>query len=182
MKNLILVFMIPVFLVGCSRCDKPKDIAVKINNYEISKAEFEQEFKDSSFGRYNTLQSRKDFLDNLVNRILIVQDAQKSGLDNDPQFLKVIEKFWIQSLLKLALEKKSKDLAGSSLVSDSSVEEAYQKMLKDGQTIKPYAEMYPEIKRGLTKLKESQMTNEWLTQLHKNANIRVNKDLILKDK
>ena len=107
-----------------------KFVAVKINNYEISKAEFEQEFKDSGFGMVDTVQSRKDFLDNLVYRILIMQDSQKSGLDNGPQFLKMIEKFWINSLLKLALEKKSQEFAGASFVSDKTVEEAYQKMLK----------------------------------------------------
>lgn len=114
--------MLSTFIVGCARCDKPKDVAVKINNYEISISEFEQEFKDSSFSRFDTAQSRKDFLDNLVNRILIVQDAQKKGLDNDPQFLKVVEKFWIQSLLKLALENKSKELSASCSGSDKELQ------------------------------------------------------------
>jgi len=182
MRNLILVFMLPAFLIGCTRYDKPKDVAVKINNYQISKAEFEQEFKDSSFGRFDTSQSRKDFLDTLVNRILIVQDAQKNNLDNDLRFLKVVEKFWIQSLLKIALEKKSQEFVGTSFVSDKDIEETYQSMLKDGKATKPYGEMYQEIKWNITKLKESQMTNEWLAQLHKNAKIRVNKDLILKDR
>jgi len=153
MKNLILVFMIPVFLVGCSQGNKSKDVEVKINNYEISKAEFEQEFKDSSFGRDDTAQSRKEFLDNLVDRILILQDAQKNGLDNDPKFLKMVEKFWMQSLLRLALEKKSKEISGTSLGS--------------GDTVK---------------LNESRLMNDWLTQLHKNANIQVKKDLIPRDK
>ena len=182
MKTLIFVFIVPVFLVGCARYDKPKNVAVKINNYEISRAEFEQEFKDSSFGRSDTAQSRKDFLDNLVNRMLIVQDAQKKGLDNAPQFLKVVERFWMQSLLKLALEKKSQDFAGTSLVSDKTVEDAYLKMLKDGTATKPYEQMYQQIKWEIVRLKESQMMNEWLAQLYKNADIRVNQDLIPKDK
>ena len=174
--------MIPAFLVGCTRYDKPKDVAVKINNYEISKAEFEQEFKDSGFGMVDTVQSRKDFLDNLVYRILIMQDSQKSGLDNGPQFLKMIEKFWINSLLKLALEKKSQEFAGASFVSDKTVEEAYQKMLKEGKTTKSYEEMYLQIKWDITKVKESQLMKSWLKQLQENANIRINKDLTLKDK
>jgi len=153
MKNLMLIFMIPAFIVGCVRCDKPKNTVIKINNYEISKAEFEEEFKDSNFARDDTLQSRKDFLDNLVDRILILQDAQKNGLDNDPQFLKMVEKFWMHSLLRLAIEKKSKEISGFSLGS--------------GDT---------------AKLKESSLMNDWLTQLHKDANIQLNKDLISKDK
>lgn len=182
MKRLILMLLIPVFLVGCSGRSKPKDIVVKINNYEISKAEFEQEFKDSSFGRVNTPESRKEFLDNLINRILILQDAENKGLDNDPKFLKIIEKFWVQSLLKLALEKKSQELVRVSLVSNTAVNEAYQKMLKDGKTTKSYEEMYKVIKWDLLKQKEVQMTNDWLIGLYKDANIEVNKDLIFSHK
>ena len=153
MKNLILVFMIPVFLVGCVQNDKPKPAVIKINNYEITQAEFEQEFKDSSFAREDNPQARKDFLDNLVDRILILQDAQKKGLDNDPQFLKMVEKFWMHSLLRLALEKKSQEISKASLGSGEAA-----------------------------KLKESQMMSDWLTQLRKNANIQVNQDLIPGDK
>ena len=182
MKNLLFVFMIPAFLVGCTRYDKPKDVAIKINNYEMSKAEFEHEFKDSTFGRYDTAESRKEFLDNLIFKILIVQDAQKNNLDNDPQFIKMIEKFWVQSLLKLTLDNKFKEFVASASVSDKAVEEAYQKMVKDGKTTKTYDEMYQEIKWDITKAKESQMMNRWLKQLHDNANIRINKDSLLKDK
>ena len=177
MKKFILVFIIPAFLVACSGRGKPADAVIKINNYEITRQEFEQEFKDSVFGRVDTLQSRKEFLDNLIDRILILQEAQKKGLDNDPLFLKMVEKFWAQSLLKLALEKKSKDIAGASFVSDKTIEEIYRQMLKDGKTTRPYNEMYQQIKWEMIKLQESQMMSQWLAQLRKSAVIQVNKDL-----
>jgi len=153
MKKLIFVFMIPVFIVGCVQHDAPKDAVIKINNYEISKAEFEEEFKDSSFAVDDSLQGRKEFLDNLVDRILILQDAQKKGLDNDPQFLKMVEKFWMHSLLRLALEKKSKEISGTILGN-----------------------------KDTTKLNESSLMSDWLTQLHKHADIQVKKDLIPNNK
>jgi len=177
MKKFILVFIIPAFLVACSGRSKPADAVIKINNYEITRAEFEQEFKDSVFGRVDTLQSRKEFLDNLIDRILILQEAQKKGLDNDPLFLKMVEKFWAQSLLKLALEKKSKEIAGASFVSDKAIDEIYRQMLKDGKTTRPYNEMYQQIKWEMIKLQESQMMSQWLAQLRKSAVIQVNKDL-----
>ena len=115
-----------IFIVSCGRVAKEKIALVKINNYEISKEEFEDEFKASSFGRIGNLASRKEFLDNLINRKLILQDAQRRGLGQDKGFLKMIERFWEQSLLKLALDKKSKEIAGSALVSDKTIEEGYQ--------------------------------------------------------
>jgi len=117
MKNLIVLLASIIFLSGCSGHDKAQATALKINNYEISQAEFEQEFKDSSFSALDTPQSRKDFLANLVDRILILQDAQREGLDKDPKFLKIVEKFWAQSLLRLAIEKKSKEFRDVSSAS-----------------------------------------------------------------
>lgn len=144
MKNLALIFAVLVLSAGCSRCSQTQEIAVKVNNYEISRAEFEQEFKESSFAALDTPQSRKDFLENLVNRILILQDAQKQGLDKDPKFLKMVEKFWAQSLLRLAIEKKSKEFKDSGPA---------------GKT-------------------EDRFTDEWLVQLHKAADIRIDNDLV----
>lgn len=181
MNKIILVLIMSVFIVGCSCQDKPKHIAIKINNYQISEEEFEKEFKDSSFGRFDSRESRKEFLDNLVDRILILQDAQKRGLDNDPQFLKMVEKFWMQSLLRLALEKKTEEASGALPVEDRDVEEAYQVMLKEGKASKPYKDMYQQIKQGIISMNESRLMNDWLVQLHKNADIRINKDLIATD-
>lgn len=181
MNKIILVLIMSVFIMGCSCHDEPKHMAIKINNYQISGEEFEREFNDSSFGRFDTRESRKEFLDNLVDRILILQDAQKRGLDNDPQFLKMVEKFWMQSLLKLALEKKTGEVAGALPVEDREVEEAYQIMLKEGKASKPYKDMYRQIKQDIISKNESRLMNDWLAQLHKNADIRINKDLIAID-
>lgn len=182
MKRTILVAMLPVFLAGCHGGTAPQDTVVKINKYTISRAEFEREFKDSRFGRDDTPQSRKEFLGNLIDRVLILQDAQRNGLDNDPQFLKMVEKFWEQSLLRLALEKKTKEIAGGSSVSDKAIEETYQQMLKEGKTAKPYEEAYQQIKWEMTRLKESRMMSDWLALLHKNAYIRIRKGLAAEDK
>jgi len=182
MKKIILIFILPAFLVACSGGPQPAETVIKINNYEITRSGFEREFKDSVFGRVDNPQSRKEFLDNLIDRILILQEAQKAGLDNDPLFLKMVEEFWAQSLLKLAIENKSKEITGASFVSDKAIEEIYQNMLKDGKTTRSYEEMYQQIKRDMIKLQESRMMSQWLTQLRKSAVIQVNKDLVADNK
>ena len=178
MKKNILVFMTAVFLFGCSANAKREEPVIKINNYEITRAEFEREFKESPYARIDTPESKKEFLDNLIDRVLILQEAQKKGLDNDPAFLRTVEKFWAQSLLKLALEKKSKEIAGASFVSDKAIEEAYQNMVKERQESRPYAELYQQIKWDITKTQESRMMNHWVAQLRNSADIQLNKDLI----
>ena len=170
-KNLFILFLLFIFIGGCSSKDK-KTVLLWVNNYDITKEEFEQEFKESAFGKVDNVESRKDFLNNLINRKLILQEAQAKGLDKEKGFLKTIEKFWEQSLLKIALEKKSQEIAGSVQVSDDEIEKKYQAMLSEGKTDKLYQAMYQEIKWQITKDKESQKMNEWLEGLRKKAKIK----------
>ncbi len=178
MKKYGIILCMLLFIFGCSRQPDNKRVLAKINNYEITQEEFEEEFKASSFSRTDTLESRKEFLNNLINRKLILQNAQGKGLDKDKDFLKMIERFWEQSLIKLALDKKSKEIAGSVFVSDKTIEETYQNMLKEGKTDKSYDQMYGQIKWEIVKTQESQMMNDWVAELHKQANIIINYDLL----
>ena len=180
-KNLVFLSIL-IFIMGCNPAPKDKQILAKINNYEITLDEFQEEFKESSYGRNGTPESKQDFLNNLINRKLILQDAQKKGLDKDRRFLKMIEKFWEQSLLKLALDKKTKETAGSASVSDKEIEDTYNNMLKEGRTDKSYDEMYQQIKWEVTRAKETQQLNDWIAQLHKKADIKVNYDLLKQGK
>lgn len=178
MKKFLLFFLVAICASGCGRVPGKKTILAKINNYEITQDEFEAEFKESGFSRIDTPESKREFLDNLINRKLILQEAQLKGLDKDENFLKMIERFWEQSLLKLALDRKSKELTGKVFVSDKAIEEAYQNMVKEGRTEKPYEAMYHQIKWEITQAKESQLMNEWVAGLEKEAHIRVNYSLL----
>lgn len=179
MKKYAIILLSVLFIFGCT--DKPRDkkILAKVNNYEISEEEFEEEFKASLYGNVDTLESRNEFLNNMIDRKLILQNAQREGLDKDESFLKMIERFWEQSLLKLSLDKKTKEIAGSRpLVTDKMIKDEYDKLLKEGKADRAYDQMYNQIKWELTKDRESQLINDWICQLHKKAKIRINYDLL----
>ena len=108
--SILLAGLLFVFGCGVNQCQSKKAVVLaKVNNYEITRVEFEEEFRRSRFGLADTLESRRQFLNNLINQKLILQEAQKEGLDKDPGFLKLIERFWEQSLLKITLDKKSRE-------------------------------------------------------------------------
>lgn len=115
--NKILIFLVILALIlGCGRRgSQDRQILAKVNNYEIGLQEFEEEFKGSPYAGDNTPQAKREFLKNLINRKLILQDAEKKGLDKDKDFLRMVERFWEQSLLKLALDKKSREIAGITI-------------------------------------------------------------------
>lgn len=119
MKNKIMFLLMIMLIAGCgSSSSKDKKVLAKINNYEITLDEFQSQFGESSYSRDNTSEARKEFLKVLIGRKIILQDAQQKGLDKKKEFLQMIERFWEQSLLKLALQQKSQEIAGSAEVKD----------------------------------------------------------------
>ncbi len=182
MKRYIIILLSGILLLGCSKPAKNGPVLAEINNYEIAQSEFEELFKESSFGLTDTQESRKQFLGKLINQKLIMNEAQRQGLDKESNFLRLIEKFWEQSLLKIALDKKSKEISGSVRIDDKGIKEAYDNMLKEGKTDKSYDQMHQQIKWELSREKESQLMNDWINQLHKKSNIKIDEDLLRQNK
>lgn len=172
-KSLLPILLVISIALGCDRSPENKDVLVRINDYEITRNEFNEEFKNSTYANNDTPESKKDFLANLINRKLILQDAERDGLSRDKSFLKMVERFWEQSLLKLALDKKVKELSGSVVVTDKEIKEAYDKMVKEGNVDKPYDQMYGQIKWQIAKIKESHAMDNWLTDLRKKSRIKI---------
>ncbi len=171
---IVLVLIIAVAAFFKLKGTKEQDYLVKINNYTITVPEFKEEFLASAYAKDNTPESRREFLAMLIRRKLILQDAQARGLDKDKEFLKSIERFWEQSLLKRVMDKKSQEIAGSIVIPDSTVETVYNKLKSEGKADKPFDQMRGQIKWSLTQIQESQAINKWTVSLYKSATIKLN--------
>ena len=106
--NRILLCLTLMTVVGCGN-SKPlskQDAVAQVGNYCITRQEFEEAYEDSSYGAQGTFASRKNFLNNMINQKVILLDAEKRGLDKNKEFLKMVENFWQQSLLTMAMQEK----------------------------------------------------------------------------
>jgi len=178
MKRSLIAIAALFILCGCGKSDAGRAVIARVNDYSITAEEFKSEFKESVYSRTDTPETRKEFLNNLIDRKLIIQDAEKIGIDKDPRFLKALEKFWEQLLLKMAIERKTMDFATQCYVSDKEVKDAYESMVNDGGEVKPYSEVYMQIKWNITRRKESQLINKWVLGLKKGARININEKLL----
>ena len=107
MKHLLCLIAL-VFFLGCQ--SKPAEkVVVKIGDYVVTREEFDDAFKSSSYGAHDDPVSRQAFLQNMINQKLIILDAQARGLDKDKDFLRMIQNFWEQSLVTVALQSKTKE-------------------------------------------------------------------------
>ncbi|MCX5708007.1 MAG: hypothetical protein NTY14_03380 [Candidatus Omnitrophica bacterium] len=125
MKKVFICFAVScLFLVGgCAKKEKP---AITIGPITLTAEEFESAYQKAK-GPAARMAGRKEFLDVLITRKLVLQEAEILGLDKDPQFLESLQLFWEQSLLKLVLARKLNELSLICKVSDKEISDYYQR-------------------------------------------------------
>ncbi|MCP3101727.1 peptidyl-prolyl cis-trans isomerase [Myxococcus sp. K15C18031901] len=76
-------------------------------------------------GRYNTLEKKKEFLENLIRFELLLQEAKRQGLEKDPEVLATLEKVLVQRLMR-----KQQETAGGA-IDDAAVRKHYEDHLSE---------------------------------------------------
>jgi hypothetical protein len=164
-----------IFLsAGCAKKEKP---AISIGPITLTAEEFETAYQKAR-GPNTGVPGRKEFLDILIARKLVLQEAEILGLDKDPQFLESLQLFWEQSLLKLVLARKLNELSLICKVSDKEVSDYYQRHKDSDFQGKELAEVQGQIKTLLYRVKQQLELQRWTTSLRKNARINIDYDLL----
>lgn len=178
MRNLKIVLILSTALVITSCLKKTKEEpAIILDNIKITKSEFDNAFNRLSFEKEATSQERKAFLENFINRKLILKEAEKIGLDKNQEFLEDVQDFWEQCLLKMSLDKKTKELFMSIKVSDKEINDFYNAN-KDKLNNKDLSSSYNEVRLIILKEKQKKAISDWLESLKKKTNIKVNYKLL----
>ncbi len=174
----LLIFFGLMFVSGCVKTE-PDNIAVTINKYVISPEEFQEEFKAS--GYYADGEKKKDFLEDLINRKLILQEAERQGLDKEQEFLKEVERFWEKALLKNIIERTSRELSASAQVTEDAISARYDEMLNQGLIQDSYEKAYDQIRWQLLREEQFAAFSKWLEELRTTATIKVRRQLLEMD-
>ncbi|MDD5427955.1 MAG: SurA N-terminal domain-containing protein [Candidatus Omnitrophica bacterium] len=116
MKRYKFLSMIMVLgsLAGCcahsdsGTCEK-KSVVAKVNGYELTESDFLNEVTLISPKIYQSADKEKAkerALNELITKKVLLQEAQRSNFDKDRKFMREIERYWEQALLKLLMKKK----------------------------------------------------------------------------
>lgn len=91
-------------LVACGQNPrKSGPVVAKGDDIVITAAEFKARLEEQSpfiRARFNTLERKKEFLDNLVRFELLAKAAEKQGLDKDPDVQLMLRKVMVQKLVQ----------------------------------------------------------------------------------
>lgn len=174
--KIIIIICIVLITLGCAK-KTSEGPAITIGKIKVTKGEFENAFERFNFDKQVDATARKAFLENYIDRKLILREAENLGLDKNEEFLQDVQDFWQQSLLKLALDKKTKELFLSIKVSDKEINDFYNAN-KDKFSAKDLPNVYSEIKLVLLKEKQKKAVSDWLDSLRKKTDIKVNYKLL----
>jgi hypothetical protein len=107
----VLFLIAASFVFGCSKKITDDKAAIQINDYTMSAREFKDTFLDESADSEDTAGNRGAFLENLIDRKLLLLEAERQGLSRQKDFLRSIQRFWEQSLLKLVIDNKFRTIS-----------------------------------------------------------------------
>jgi len=136
MRCKLLIFLVMmVWLSGCSQepagGSSSSRAVAQVNNYTITVEDFNHEvgFLRPVFRSISAIppaELKLSILDEMINRELLLEEAQKINIDKDPQFMRQIESFWRLSLIKQLLKYKMGQIEAGTTVSDEEINAEYE--------------------------------------------------------
>ena len=175
MKKLILLGLAVLLVSSCGWFKKEEKPAVTIGKIRISAEDFQREFESSRLAKEGR---RKDFLDTFISRKLILLEAERLGLDKDPEFLRDVQDFWEQSLLKLVLSKRIKELVAGVDIDEKEVRSYYRRNKSAKFADKEFEQVYDQIKWVLLRDKQEETIQNWADSLRKDTEVTIDYKLL----
>src|SRR5207253_1406536 len=117
-------------LAGCRKGEKSGPVVAEVGDEKITADEVRQRLNETSpflRARYNTVERKKEFLENMVRNELLAQEAIRQGYDKSPAVREQMKRAMIQELIKHQLDSK---LAGTD-IPDEDLKKFYQAHLDD---------------------------------------------------
>lgn len=173
----ILIFSF--IFAGCSSGSVEKDrrVVAQVNDYNMGVDDLRYDLKNIPYdeeGFLKTRDGRMEYMERLIEKEILLQEAQRLGLDREKDFMKSIENYWEQALLRLLLQRKSKEISGLMHVYDNEVEEYY----KESGEKQPLSKVRDDITKTIRQKKETDAMNAWVEELKKKAYIKINQGVL----
>jgi len=170
-KGSVRIFIVAAVTVavmgGCGKAKNQEastgDVLAKVNDKVITMDEFKKEqekLPEYIKASLETKEGRKQFLDNLVTRELILQKGEKAGMDKDEAVISKLEEIKKTLMIEALLKK---EIEGKAAFGEKEAEEYYashKDEFKEGE----------KVKIGHIMVKTEKEANDILKKLEKKEN------------
>jgi uncharacterized membrane protein YfhO len=177
------IILMSMVLLGCAKDNAKEDkILCTINGYNMPLSEFQRQLAEEvEFDRdfKLTQEAKKAFLEELIKKEILIQEAKKLKLDRREKFIRAIERYWESTLIRDLMELKYDDINSRVYVSEEEIEAWYNEMKQsEGKNLKRLNELKEEIRAQVREEKKTRMVEEWISSLRKASNIEIKEDLL----
>lgn len=180
MAVLFCVFFAFWGLAGCGSgpAGDASDTAIQVNDVTISTQEFNDMIKLQAYSDPEmdiSRESRREYVDYLIRKELMIQEAIRLKMDRKKEFIKTIETYWESTLIRRLLDYKTAELKKKVLITEDEME-AYYVRHKD-----EFGQPYDQVKPGIKSILESKFLEReleaWTKNLRAGAKISVDPSL-----
>ena len=182
---MILVLLVFVGPIACSQeARKSEKVVARINNYELTQDEFLRQLVaevDMAGDFKLTKQNRDYFIDTLIRKQVLIQEARRLKLDTQEKFVQAIERYWESVLIRDLMELKGKEIAARVVISQEEVENRYKEMVASGKNPPQMKESQPMIISELREEKKTRLLKDRVDEQTRKADIRINRELLYQD-
>jgi len=179
----IIISILAFLQINCSDKVKTSETVAQVNSYYMSVDDFKEDLKSLSLYRpasVKTAEGRLNALNDILEKEILLQEAQSLNLDKDEKFRKTIENYWKQTLLIMLIEKKAKEISDQIFVYDNEIQAYYKTLKQTNPDIGPLAKGRSEIKRIIRSEKETAMMRKWIEEVKDKSYIKINEDVLKK--
>ena len=180
----LLLFFLSLGLFYCSQDKGEKGkILARINDYNLTLNEFQYQLAaelelDKDFKL--TKEAKREFLEGLIKKELLIQEAKRLQLDRREKFIRTIERYWESTLIRDLMEMKGREITQRTYISQEEIEDSYKEMQKSEERPPSFKELEEMITKELKEKKKTRMLKEWINDLREKAKIEINKELLYK--
>ena len=126
-----------------------------------------------------TEDAKKEFLETLIRKELLIQEAMRLKLDRKEAFKKSIEKYWESTLIRDLIDLKSLEISETIYISQKEIADRYAELKKSSPDMGPLTdELYAQLQQELKVSKKTVKLNEWIGDLRRQAQIKIDDALL----
>lgn len=183
-KRAALSLLLGLFMLlsGCGDdVEKQGKVLAMINSYQLMLEDFKQQLvtelefeKDYKL----TKEGRKEFLEGLIRKELLIQEAKARRLDRREEFIKAMERYWGATLIRDLMEQKGEEIKKSTYVTEEEIKSRYQSMKQSNENTPPFDSIKGKIANQLREEKKRATLAQWITELREKADIHINEGLL----
>ena len=178
----LLAFLCIISLLCCTQ-DKAekKRILCRINAYDLPLDEFQLQLTEELELDHDfklTREAKHKFLEELIRKELLIQEAKRLKLDRREKFVRAIERHWESTLIRDLMDLKCDEISKKIYVSEEEIQGRYGEMKNRDEHLPSLGDIRGQIKEELKQEKQTLMLEQWASDLRERATIEIDQDLL----